>query len=139
MKSLEQVDFFKDNPIKCFVNTEYCKYKPGFSWDRDYPHDSLYIISDGSLKFTLNDQEFVAEKNDVVYLSFRDKATIANASNDFAALYFVAFQPSEVNLFCSDHSDFFIGCANRLNRWVGKILACKNRHNHRNGNSVIRP
>lgn len=95
MKGLEQVDFFKDNPIKCFVNTEYCKYKPGFTWDRDYPHDSLYIISDGSLKFTLNDQEFVAEKNDVVYLSFRDKATIANASNDFSALYFVAFQPSE--------------------------------------------
>ena len=95
MNSIEQIDFFKDNPIKSFNNAGYCKYRPGFTWDRDYPHDSLYIISDGELKFTMNDREFVAEKNDVVYLSYRDKALITNTLNEFSALYFVAFEPCE--------------------------------------------
>ncbi len=92
MQQLESLDFFKDNPIKSFNNAGYVKYRPGFTWDRDYPHDSFYMVSDGSLSFKLKGREFIAEKNDVVFLRASDNAIISNNTNSTSALYFIAFE-----------------------------------------------
>ena len=95
MQSLENIDFFNDNPIKSFNNAGYVKYRPDFTWDRDYPHDSFYMVSDGSLSFKLKDKEFIAEKNDIVFLRASDRAVISNNTSSVSALYFVAFETKE--------------------------------------------
>ncbi len=95
LQNIESPDFFNKSPIKSFNNAGYVKYRPGFTWDRDYPHDSFYIVSDGSLHFKLKGKEFTAEKNDVIFLRAIDNAVITNNSPESSALYFIAFEMSE--------------------------------------------
>jgi AraC-like DNA-binding protein len=95
LQNLEYLDFFNNNPIKSFNNSGYFKYRPGFTWDRDYPHDSFYIVSNGSLHFKLKDTEFTAEKNDVVFLKASDNAVITNNSQTHSDLYFIAFETAD--------------------------------------------
>lgn len=47
------------------------------------------------LKFTLKDKEFMAEKDDVVFIKGGEVCYIENISNSQSALYYIAFNPKD--------------------------------------------
>ena len=69
----------EENPIKRFVKSGFCKYRPGFAWERNCENDSFYYINSGKIKFTLENDEFIAQSGDVILLAKNDKATLENA------------------------------------------------------------
>lgn len=95
MQKLDNLDLFKVNLTDSFVNTAFLKYKPALCWKRELAHCSIYFISEGSLKFTLKDREFMALKNDVVFLKGGEECYIENVSDSQSSLYYIAFYPNE--------------------------------------------
>ena len=93
----ENNNFFTNNPIKNFVGAGYEKYRPHWHWERRINNASLYYIGDGNLKFTLKNKSFVVSKGDVVFLKASDIATIANESNTYSSLLYIAFELDETN------------------------------------------
>lgn len=95
MPKLENIDFFETTLIKSFINTAFHKYKPAFGWKRECEHCSIYFMSEGSLKFTLKGSEFMAEKDDVIFLKGNEDCYIENISDTQSTLYYIAFYPNE--------------------------------------------
>lgn len=95
MQKLETLDLFKVNLTDSFINTAFHKYKPALCWKRECEHYSIYFVSEGSLRFTLKDKEFMAERNDVVFLKGGEVCYIENISNSQSALYYIAFNPND--------------------------------------------
>ncbi len=95
MPKLENVDLFKTCLTDSFINAAFHKYKPALCWKRDLEHCSIYFISEGSLRFTLKDKEFMAEKNDVVFIKGGEVCYIENISDSQSALYYIAFNPND--------------------------------------------
>lgn len=95
MPKLENVDFFSTSLTNSFINAAFHKYKPTLRWKRDLEHCSIYFISEGSLRFTLKDKEFMTEKNDVVFIKGGEGCYIENVSDSPSALYYIAFNPND--------------------------------------------
>ena len=102
VNSIENKNFFTDNPIKNFVGAGYEKYRPHWHWERRINNASLYYIGDGNLKFTLRNKSFVASKGDVVFLKASDIAVIANESDTYSSLLYIAFQLDETDELLSE-------------------------------------
>lgn len=102
MNSIENKNFFTDNPIKNFVGAGFEKYRPHWHWERRINNASLYYIGDGNLKFTLKDKSFVVSKGDVVFLKASDIATIANETDTYSSLIYIAFKLDETDKFLSE-------------------------------------
>lgn len=95
MTNLEKLDYFKFCPIKEFIGAGYEKYRPHWKWERNINNASLYLIAEGSLDFCVGNNMFTASRNDVVFLTKSDIATIRNNCESHSSLFYIAFNFDE--------------------------------------------
>ena len=82
----------EENPIKQFVKSGFCKYRPGFAWERNCDHSSLYYVNTGKIRFSLPCDKFDAQTGDVILLPKGEGAVLENTSDEEASLFYVAFR-----------------------------------------------
>lgn len=109
MSKTNDIDIIKlskiEFPIKNFRKAGYRSYPPEWKWIRTADVSTLYYALSGTVKVTLNNINYICEKNTVFYLSKDETAVISNpSSTQKCSIFFITFEFKDGINF----SDFYI-------------------------------
>ena len=79
-------------PIDRLINVGYNSYLPSWKMNRSGNKSSLYYILSGTLKFTINNIDYICKENSIFYLTKEENALISNPSmTQKCDLYYITF------------------------------------------------